>query len=73
MRVLVSEAVNGGGIVGWLFWDFAGKQITLPMVKGNYPKEGYVEWHRREVFRGWMRRPDSPFVYFIENQWIVWF
>ena len=25
MRVLVSEAVNGGGIVGQLFWDFAGK------------------------------------------------
>lgn len=52
MRVLVSEAVNGGGIVGRLFWDFAGKQIALPMVKGNYPREGFVEWHRREVFRG---------------------
>ncbi|EPZ0902084.1 phosphorothioated DNA-binding restriction endonuclease, partial [Enterobacter hormaechei] len=26
MRVLVSEAVNGGGIVGRLFWDFAGNQ-----------------------------------------------
>ncbi|SAH44918.1 Uncharacterised protein [Enterobacter cloacae] len=52
MRVLVSEAVNGNGIVGRLFWDFAEKQIALPVVKGNYPKEGYVEWHRREVFRG---------------------
>jgi len=52
MRVLVSEAVNGGGIVERLFWDFAGKQIALPMVKGNYPGEGFVEWHRREVFRG---------------------
>jgi len=54
MRVLVSEAVNGNGngIVGRLFWDFAGKQIALPMVKGNYPGEGFVEWHRREVYRG---------------------
>lgn len=52
MRVLVSEAVNGSGIVGKLFWDFAGKQIALPMSKGNYPSEGFVDWHRREVFRG---------------------
>ncbi|MBL5966754.1 HNH endonuclease [Lelliottia amnigena] len=52
MQVLVSEAVNGGGIVERLFWDFAGTQIALPIVKGNYPKEGFVDWHRREVFRG---------------------
>lgn len=51
MRVLVSEAVNGNGVVGRLFWDFAGKQIALPMVKGNYPREGFVEWHRKEVFK----------------------
>ncbi|MEA3638231.1 HNH endonuclease, partial [Enterobacter hormaechei] len=48
----VPGGVMGGGLVGGVFWDFAGKQIALPMVKGNYPKEGYVEWHRREVFRG---------------------
>ncbi|HED3855287.1 HNH endonuclease [Enterobacter soli] len=51
MRVLLSEAVNGNGIVGKLFGDFAGKQIVLPMMKGNYPREEFVEWHRREVFR----------------------
>jgi putative restriction endonuclease len=51
MRVLLSEAVNGNGIVGKLFGDFAGKQIALPMMKGNYPREEFVEWHRREVFR----------------------
>lgn len=34
MRVLVSEAVNGNGVVGLLFWDFVGKQIALPLVKG---------------------------------------
>jgi putative restriction endonuclease len=52
MRVLVSKGVNGNGIVGKLFWDFSGKQIGLPMLKGEYPHGGFVEWHRREVFRG---------------------
>lgn len=51
MRVMVSEAVNGGEIIERLFWDFVGKPIALPGVKGNYPKEGFVEWHRREVFK----------------------
>lgn len=52
MRVQVSEAVNGSGIVGRLFWDFQGKSISLPQVKANYPQDAFVEWHRREVFRG---------------------
>ncbi len=51
MRVLVSEAVNGSSIVGRLFWDFAGKKIALPILKENYPREKFIEWHRREVFR----------------------
>ncbi|MEF3684209.1 HNH endonuclease, partial [Citrobacter freundii] len=28
-----------------------GKEIALPMMRENYPKEGFVEWHRKEVFR----------------------
>lgn len=52
MRVVVSGAVNGGGVVQRLFWDFAGKAIALPPVKENYPGEQFVEWHRKEVFRG---------------------
>ncbi|SYR62592.1 restriction endonuclease [Klebsiella pneumoniae] len=51
MRIQVSPAVNGGGIVGRLFWDFDGKQIGLPQEKDCYPKESYIEWHKREVFR----------------------
>lgn len=39
MRVLVSDAVNGGGIVEKLFWDFDGKTIALPQVRKNYPYE----------------------------------
>ncbi|WP_353654579.1 phosphorothioated DNA-binding restriction endonuclease [Citrobacter sp. Cf077] len=52
MRVQVSPAVNGSGMVGRLFWDFDGKEIALPMMRENYPQEGFVEWHRKEVFRG---------------------
>lgn len=60
MRVVVSGAVNGGGVVQRLFWDFAGKAIALPPVKENYPGEQFVEWHRKEVFRGegiWVMTP----------------
>ena len=52
MRVLVSDAVNGGGIVEKLFWDFDGKTIALPQGRKNYPYEGFVEWHRNEVYKG---------------------
>lgn len=52
MRVMISGAVNGGGVVQRLFWDFAGKAIALPPIKENYPGERFVEWHREEVFRG---------------------
>lgn len=52
MRVVVSEGVNGNGMVQKLFWDFAGEEIELPKAAENYPREAFVEWHRREVFRG---------------------
>lgn len=52
MRVQISEAVNGSGIVGRLFWDFQGKNISLPQIKEYYPQDEFVEWHRKEVFRG---------------------
>jgi len=52
MCVVVSNGVNGGGIVDRLFWDFSGKQITLPQVSQHYPSDNFVGWHSREVFRG---------------------
>ncbi len=51
MRVLISPAVNGTGIVQSLFWDFKGEQIALPFEKKDHPREGFVEWHRQEVFK----------------------
>ncbi len=50
MRVLVSDAVNGGGIVEKLFWDFDGKTIALPQVRKNYPFEGLWSGIRERGF-----------------------
>ncbi len=52
MRVLVSDAVNGGGIVERLFWDFDGKNYCVAQVRKNYPYEVFVEWHRKEFLGG---------------------
>lgn len=52
MWLRVSEAVNGSEIIGRRFWDFTGKQIVLPIVKGNYLGEEIVRWHTKGVFRG---------------------
>lgn len=52
MRVLVSDVVNGRGIVERLFWDFDGKAITLPHVCKNHSFEGVVEWHWKEFLYG---------------------
>ena len=52
MKLLVSQGVNGNSIVERLFWDFAGKEIGLPKNKSDYPSDGYIHWHSREVFRG---------------------
>ena len=43
MRVQISPAVNGGGIVGKLFWNFDGKLIGLPQGKDSYPKERFIK------------------------------
>ncbi|WP_347253198.1 phosphorothioated DNA-binding restriction endonuclease [Leminorella grimontii] len=56
MKLLVSEGVNGSQIVEKLFWDFAGRQIGLPKSAESYPLEGFVAWHRGEVFKGEMRK-----------------
>ncbi|STE88777.1 putative restriction endonuclease [Escherichia coli] len=37
MRVLVSDAVNGGGIVEKLFWDFGRENYCVTTVRKNYP------------------------------------
>lgn len=32
--------------------DFHGKEINLPQRQSYYPKEKYIEWHLKEVFKG---------------------
>ena len=44
----VARSKMAAAMVGRLFWDFDGKEIALPMIRENYPKEGFVEWHRKE-------------------------
>lgn len=52
MRVLVSEGVNGNGMVQMLLRDFAGKKLMEPVNKEYMPDVGFVKWHREQVFSG---------------------
>ncbi|PVZ79473.1 restriction endonuclease [Serratia sp. S1B] len=51
MTLLVSEGVNGSQMVKRLFWDFAGRPISLPKNAEHYPLDQFVAWHRGQVFR----------------------
>ncbi|MGK7595959.1 phosphorothioated DNA-binding restriction endonuclease, partial [Salmonella enterica] len=52
MRVVVCDAVNGGGVVERLFWLFAGNVMALRQMKVIYRGDRFVDWLNREVFRG---------------------
>lgn len=43
MWVLVSNAVDGGGIVERLLWDSDGRTTALPQMRKDYPYEAFVE------------------------------
>lgn len=51
LRVQVSPATTGGGMVERLIWEFESKQISLPRDVSLYPAERSLEWHFREVFK----------------------
>ncbi|MBI6549144.1 phosphorothioated DNA-binding restriction endonuclease [Xenorhabdus lircayensis] len=51
MNLLISESINGGPMVKHLFWNFAKKQILLPQNRDYYPLEGFITWHRDQVFK----------------------
>ncbi|TMO64582.1 restriction endonuclease [Pseudoalteromonas aurantia] len=50
MRVQVSSAVNGGGMVEQLIWDFDTKQIQLPRQTECLPLSSFYQWHFENVF-----------------------
>lgn len=52
MRVLISEGVNGNGMVQMLLRDFAGRKLMEPVNKDYLPDLGFVKWHREQVFSG---------------------
>lgn len=48
----VSERAHGTrGFKEWLM-AFHGKKISSPQRPSYYPKDGFIQWHIREVFRG---------------------
>ena len=51
MKVKVSKAVNGGGVVEHLIWNFDSAKITLPRQSEQFPVEAYFQWHEDNVFR----------------------
>nr|WP_242065378.1 HNH endonuclease [Pseudoalteromonas rubra] len=50
MRVRVSSAVNGDGVVEQLIWNFDTKQIQLPRQKDYLPFSTFFQWHFENVF-----------------------
>ena len=51
-RLLVSEAVNGQSEAFRHLLRHHGKTIRSPQRNEQRPDPGFVDWHRREVFRG---------------------
>lgn len=43
--------VNGGPATREALIRFHGKRVQLPRKSVSHPDGGFVEWHRREVFR----------------------
>jgi putative restriction endonuclease len=50
-ELLVAEEAHGNGFEEWLM-RYHGKQIRPPIHPDYQPKDSYVYWHVREVFRG---------------------
>jgi len=51
-QLIVAEEAHGtNGFEEWLM-RYHGKQINTPIHPDYQPKESYMKWHFREVFRG---------------------
>lgn len=56
MKMQVSEAAHGTcGFNEWLM-AYHGKEIRPPQRPSYYPEPGFVDWHVREVFKGFARQ-----------------
>jgi putative restriction endonuclease len=55
MRMKVSDIANGTvGLNEWLL-SFHGQEIRPPQRPSFYPESSFVQWHVREVFKGYAR------------------
>jgi putative restriction endonuclease len=50
MKVKVSTAVIGAGIVKQFIWSFENNTIQLPRQNKKAPLEAYLQWHQENVF-----------------------
>ena len=57
-KVLISDKVYGDSDSARWFWDCHDAPLRSPHTDGFKPKDEFVKWHTREVFRGPPR--DSP-------------
>jgi len=51
-RILVSSRNHGAGMVQELFLALNGRELRPPARKAALPRQEYLEWHRKQVFRG---------------------
>ena len=51
-RILVSSRVYGGGGMESNFVAIHGTPLRIPNQKRAAPKPEFLNWHRKEVFRG---------------------
>jgi len=54
-KILVSDHANGTtGFDDWLM-KFHNKKISMPQSKNYYPLPDFINWHVKEVFKGYSR------------------
>ena len=58
-HILVSQHVHGGSRVTDLITGLAGRSLNEPVDLNKKPAEGFIDRHRREVFRGQLDQRDN--------------
>jgi putative restriction endonuclease len=51
-KIVISSRLHGGSLLSDWFLRLQGRTMVLPSRKLAFPRKEYINWHRREVFRG---------------------
>jgi putative restriction endonuclease len=51
LKLKVSNSLTGSSIVDKFIFEFEGNPLNIRRVNSIFPKEEFIEWHNREVFR----------------------